>query len=62
MIAYERVASGRQLADVEGDDAGGGVAQRAGEHREPGASRAELRVDLPVVAAESDFRPGQCAP
>src|SRR5262245_21863185 len=62
MIAYEHVASGRNLANVDGDNTGCGVAQRAGEHRKPGASRTELSLDLPVVAAESDFGLGQRAP
>ncbi len=62
MIADERVASGRNLANVDGDNAGCGVAQWPGEHREPGASRAELRLDFPVVAAESDLGLGQRAP
>jgi hypothetical protein len=35
MIAYERVASGRNLANVDGDNTGCGVAQRAGSTASP---------------------------
>ena len=62
MIAHERVVSRRKLANVDRGNSGGGVAQRPGEHREPGASRAELGLDLPVVAAKSDLGLGQHAP
>src|SRR6202007_339577 len=55
MIADEGVACGWSLTDIDRDKAGCSVAQRAGEHREPGTSRAELGLDLPVVTAESDF-------
>lgn len=56
VVADERVAAGRRLSEIDGNDPRRRVSERPREHREAGAARAEPRLHLAVVAPEGDGR------
>ena len=62
VVAHERIAARWWLAEVERDETGSGVPERARKNGNARSVPAQLRLDLAVVAAECNSRIWQHPP